>query len=360
MLRLVGLLTIALLLTLWPVQPELAASPAQPVGPPIHIVQAGETLWSISQRHQLPLDLIARGNRLQTPDRLQIGDTLTIPVQPATKPPHSAPRAPSRQDRVHVIQAGDTVWSIAQQHRTSVDVLVRLNRLTDASRLRIGDALAIPPARTAPAPPSATAPLARGEDAHVVQPGDTLWSIAQRHGTPVQTLVRTNRLGDDTLLRPGQRILVTDIPRPSKAASASPGTASPTQRAAASLRSALAWPSRGVLTSRFGFRGKRHHHGIDIAAPVGMPISAAQDGTVQFAGWMGGYGLLAILDHGAGLTTWYGHASRLLVAVGEQVRKGQIVAKVGTTGEVTGPNVHFEVRRNNVPLDPLTFLRTVR
>lgn len=126
---------------------------------------------------------------------------------------------------------------------------------------------------------------------------------------------------------------------------------------AAPARPRFGWPSRGVVTSRFGFRGRRHHHGIDIAAPTGTPIYAVQDGRVRFASRQGGYGLLVILDHGNGLTTWYGHASRLLVKAGERVRRGQMIAAVGTTGDVTGPNVHFEVRRNGVPLDPLPFLQ---
>ncbi len=89
-------------------------------------------------------------------------------------------------------------------------------------------------------------------------------------------------------------------------------------------------------------------------------IRAALDGTVTFAGWQEGYGLLVVLDHGNGLTTYYGHASRLLVKDGERVRQGQLVARVGTTGNASGPNLHFEVRRNRVPLDPLTFLQERR
>ena len=84
---------------------------------------------------------------------------------------------------------------------------------------------------------------------------------------------------------------------------------------------------------------------------------AATDGVVTFAGWMGGYGRLIILDHGAGLATWYGHASTLIATEGQRVPRGQLVARVGTSGRVTGPNLHFEVRRNGTPLDPLLFLR---
>lgn len=180
---------------------------------------------------------------------------------------------------------------------------------------------------------------------HIVRAGETIWAIAMRHRTSVDALMGLNQLTDINRIRPGQKILLTKTSSVSEAAKA---------------RERLAWPSRGVITSRFGFRGKRHHHGIDIAAPVGTPIYAARDGRVQFAGWMGGYGLLVILNNGNELTTWYGHASRLLVKVGQQVRRGQLIAKVGTTGQVTGPNLHFEVRKNNVPLDPIKFLQSTR
>jgi murein DD-endopeptidase MepM/ murein hydrolase activator NlpD len=192
---------------------------------------------------------------------------------------------------------------------------------------------------------------------HIVRAGETLWNIARRHGTAVETLVRLNGLSDPDRLQPDQRIRL-----PAAAAAPLQKRSVPGRRAiapAAALRPRWQqWPSRGIITSRFGLRGRRHHHGIDIAAPVGTPIYAVQAGRVQFVGRMGGYGLLVILDHGGGLTTWYGHASRVLVAVGDEIRRGQVIAAVGTTGNVTGPNVHFEVRRNDVPLDPLKFLQT--
>jgi len=192
---------------------------------------------------------------------------------------------------------------------------------------------------------------------HIVRAGETLWDIARRHGTAVETLVRLNGLSDPDRLQPDQRIRL-----PAAAAAPLQKRSVPGRRAIApapALRPRWQqWPSRGIITSRFGLRGRRHHHGIDIAASVGTPIYAVQAGRVQFVGRMGGYGLLVILDHGGGLTTWYGHASRVLVAVGDEIRRGQVIAAVGTTGNVTGPNVHFEVRRNDVPLDPLKFLQT--
>ncbi len=115
-------------------------------------------------------------------------------------------------------------------------------------------------------------------------------------------------------------------------------------------------PTYGSLSSRYGTRWNRQHQGIDIAASTGTNIVAADDGVVEFSGWEGGYGNLVKLSHGNGYTTYYGHCSKLLVKKGQVVEKGQLIAKVGSTGRSTGPHLHFEVRLNNVPQNPLQFI----
>jgi len=277
-----------------------SASPASPLAQTVHVVRPGETVWTIAQQHGLPPDRIVSANRLRNPDRLQIGDRLAVPA-------------------------------IARREAS------RAGRESAAS--------------------SQTEMNSSQEETHVIRPGETLWGVARSHGTTVGALASLNRLSDADRLQPGQKILLRGV----AGGTSSNRPTTPTAPAAASrLRLQWRWPSRGVITSRFGFRGRGHHHGIDIAAPVGTPIFAVRDGSVRFAGRQGGYGLLVILDHGDGLTTWYGHASRLLVAAGDSVRQDQTIALVGATGVVTGPNVHFEVRRNNVPLDPLAFLQRRR
>ena len=121
-------------------------------------------------------------------------------------------------------------------------------------------------------------------------------------------------------------------------------------------------PSLGPITSQFGSRFhpvlgySRFHAGTDFGAAHGSPIQAAETGVVLFSGWYGGYGNAVILDHGDGLTTLYAHASRLNVREGEIVKKGDVVAAIGTTGLSTGPHLHFEVRRHGEPIDPMSFL----
>jgi murein DD-endopeptidase MepM/ murein hydrolase activator NlpD len=116
------------------------------------------------------------------------------------------------------------------------------------------------------------------------------------------------------------------------------------------------WPVLGPVTSPFGWRWGRMHEGIDIGAGSGTPIRAAAAGTVIYAGWLGGYGNLTVIDHGGGVATAYGHQSSLAASSGTYVAQGQVIGYVGSTGHSTGPHLHFEVRVNGVPQDPLGYL----
>lgn len=126
----------------------------------------------------------------------------------------------------------------------------------------------------------------------------------------------------------------------------------------------MIWPVTGAIniTSPFGWRYhpilkvNKYHNGIDIAVPSGTQVHAADDGIVVVSGWEGGYGNYVAIDHGNGVSTGYGHNSRLLVHQGERVTKGQVISLSGSTGLSTGPHVHFEVRKNGVPVNPLSYL----
>lgn len=122
------------------------------------------------------------------------------------------------------------------------------------------------------------------------------------------------------------------------------------------------WPVHGWVTSDFGGRINpitgmpKFHEGIDIAAPYGSPIYAPSDGMISFSGYKGGYGNALVLDHGYGVSTLYGHTSTILVKEGEKVRRGQLIALVGSTGAATGPHLHYEVHVDGVPTDPMKFI----
>jgi murein DD-endopeptidase MepM/ murein hydrolase activator NlpD len=116
------------------------------------------------------------------------------------------------------------------------------------------------------------------------------------------------------------------------------------------------WPVSGPVVSGFGMRWGRLHAGVDIAAPSGTPIRAARSGTVALAGWMGGYGNYTCINHGGGVATCYGHQSSIGVSAGQSVKQGQVIGSVGCTGHCFGPHLHFEVRINGQPVDPMGYL----
>lgn len=125
---------------------------------------------------------------------------------------------------------------------------------------------------------------------------------------------------------------------------------------------AMRWPLQGSITSDFGYRvhpifkTRKLHTGLDIATRQGTPIVAAKDGVVIYSGWMGGYGKAIIIDHGGGISTLYGHCSALIAGEGQEVDRGQLIARVGNTGFSTGPHCHFEVRSNGNPVNPRSYL----
>ena len=122
------------------------------------------------------------------------------------------------------------------------------------------------------------------------------------------------------------------------------------------------WPVNGTITSNFGYRGNPigggtgFHEGVDIAVDYGSPVRVTASGKVTMAGWVDGYGNLVEVDHGGGFVTRYGHNSMLLVVVGQEVKTGDIISLAGSTGRSTGPHVHYEVRVNGTPTDPMLFL----
>ena len=145
------------------------------------------------------------------------------------------------------------------------------------------------------------------------------------------------------------------------AAPAAPAAQAPAAAAAAAPAAPVStggwtWPTSGPVTSPFGYRWGRMHEGIDIGAPDGTPIVAATSGTVSYAGTMGGYGNFVLIDHGGGVTTAYAHQSAIYTSVGATVSAGQQIGAVGSSGNVTGPHLHFEVRVGGGPQDPMGYL----
>lgn len=204
-----------------------------------------------------------------------------------------------------------------------------------------------------------------------VQPGDTLSSISRETGVSVDRLASLNNITNPSLIRVGQRLrLNTDAPTPSAVAESStmagssmaaarqgdvtpaPRAPAPTTRATDATKLDLIWPAKGKIIQTFTVQTK----GIDIAGNIGEPVIAAASGKVAYAGnGARGFGNLVILDHGNGFITAYAHNEKLLVKSGDTAKKGGQIATLGES-DASSPRLHFEVRRNGTPVDPMRYL----
>lgn len=174
---------------------------------------------------------------------------------------------------------------------------------------------------------------------HVLEPGQTLYRVSKIYGTTVNDLIEANGIVDHTDIDIGTRLKI-------------PGTVV--------SGSGMIWPVPGKISSYFGMRWGRPHQGIDIPAPRGTPIRAAANGLViassgNLRGYSG-YGRVIIIDHGKGIRTMYAHNSKNRVRSGSCIRSGEIIGEVGATGRATGNHLHFEVRKNGRPVNPLNYL----
>jgi murein DD-endopeptidase MepM/ murein hydrolase activator NlpD len=184
-----------------------------------------------------------------------------------------------------------------------------------------------------------------------VRSGDTLSSLSKRHGVSISQLRSLNGLSSDRL-RVGQTLRLS---------SSSASGSSSVERVSSGYERPL-WPMMGVITQRFSYRGpKRGHAGLDLAAPTGTPVYAALSGTVTFSGWnVFGYGQLVTIRGIDGRDYYYAHNSRRLVSKGQRVRQGQMIARVGSTGNSTGPHLHFEIRSGSAIVNPSAILPSSR
>lgn len=194
----------------------------------------------------------------------------------------------------------------------------------------------------------------------MIRSGENLFRIGKAYDVPFQDLARINRIRDPHQIYAGQRIFIPGATRQLPVEIITPLNATleiptvPEQEEIA--RDGFIWPVSGSINSRFGPRGTTFHDGVDIAAPEGTPIRAVDRGEVIYSDQLRGYGNLVIIRHGNGFTSVYAHNRVNLVREGQSVSRGEIVAEVGSTGRVSGPHLHFEIRKNNVARDPLYYL----
>jgi murein DD-endopeptidase MepM/ murein hydrolase activator NlpD len=201
---------------------------------------------------------------------------------------------------------------------------------------------------------------------HVLRPGENLYRLSRYYRVPVRHIKRANRIRDVADIPAGSRLWIPGSRRAQPSYSLAPTSPDPTGIVPGADLRALAqrdghlefsWPLRGQVSSGFGRRNGRRHEGIDISARRGSRIVAAESGRVIHSGAnLGAYGKVVILKHAGRYQTIYAHNRRNLVRKGQFVEKGQVVAEVGTSGNASGPHLHFEIRRDRRPLDPLRHL----
>ncbi|HET9918096.1 MAG TPA: LysM peptidoglycan-binding domain-containing M23 family metallopeptidase [Candidatus Binatia bacterium] len=193
----------------------------------------------------------------------------------------------------------------------------------------------------------------------MVKPGENLFRIGRAYDVSFEELAKANRLKDASQIYVGQRLLIPGANRQLPVDTIAPAEAAPVSRIPAPAAvdgDLLLWPVSGTINSGYGPRGSSFHDGIDIAAPEGTPIQAIERGEVIYSDQLRGYGNIVILRHQGGIVSVYAHNQVNLVREGQQVSKGEVIAKVGSTGRVTGPHLHFEIRKNNTAQDPLRYL----
>jgi murein DD-endopeptidase MepM/ murein hydrolase activator NlpD len=322
-------------------------------------VAQGETVETIAHRHGVPVGAVLEANNLASPNSIQPGQRLVIPryipslTAPATVPttthaaeavapklasasstPVPAPTysAASSQHAaapvnsgVHVVAAGDTLTKIAHQYSKSVAEIVKANNIQPTGKLNIGDRIVIPGTRVSNAKPEveqAAAPIKLAAN-----------KIAAAAGAaPTQSA---------SLVTPTEATIAETAPK--AAVDATPG---------------FRWPVRGRIIAGFGPKPNgQQNDGIDVAVPENTPIKAAEDGEVAYAGnELKGYGNLVLVKHPNGYVTAYAHAKELLVKRGDKIKRGEVIAKSGQSGNVDAPQLHFEVRKGSAPVDPMQFL----
>ncbi len=283
-----------------------------------YMVEAGDTLYRIVSKTGASLADIASVNNLSPPYILKLGQQLVIP-----------------SGLYHNVNAGETGIAIARAYGVSWSEIVTLNRLDAPYLLNIGQRLRLPTAASA----SATLPVTSG---------------AYDAGTmSAEQQAAAFSLNIDDIVTSGEPAFAEATPSQAVPVSLASNIARP-----ASFSGSFGWPLDGVLLSRFGSKGGgKVNDGINIAAANGVSVRASGDGVVVYSGnEIGVFGGLILVDHGSGWVTAYGHLGQLQVARGDTVKAGQIIGNVGETGYVDQPQLHFEIRKDRKPVDPVSKL----
>jgi murein DD-endopeptidase MepM/ murein hydrolase activator NlpD len=328
-----------------------ATRPAPHEGGITIIVGSSDTLEALAHRYNVSSAAILQANGYKGPRVLSPGQQLVIPRQavaavvpapaPALAAPISRPVAvpvaavAAAPAGVHFVNNGDTLMSIARRNHIAVAALAKANGLPPNAKLKLGSKITVPSAgaRTAAVAPAAAAPAAMAMVPAAVAAPPTKMAAVEP---------------------PQKARLAQAAPTPEEAAPEQPVKAAEATGALPTFR----WPVRGRVITSYGAKTNgKQNDGINVAVPEGTPVKAAEDGVVAYSGnELKGYGNLILVRHANGYVTAYAHASELLVKRGDPIKRGQVIAKSGQSGEVGSPQLHFEIRKGSTPVDPLQFL----
>ena len=289
------------------------------------------------------------GSASSTGEYLSYDQTGVLRPFPVFPPAPGETRVVIAKTETYIVQSGDTLGGIARRYGLSVSTVLWANNLTLRSTLQVGAKLKILPVNGV---------------TYVVKKGDSIGSIAKKYKADANAILKANLLASADQLQVGEELVVPGgappapvIKVPSNVGSVKnvfrPPSEAPPSREVDGTQ--LAWPTDQHLINQYFHTG---HPGVDINGNLKNAIYAATDGIVTKAGWNAyGYGNMILIDSGEGIITRYGHASVLFVRAGDQVKKGQAIAMIGSTGHSTGPHLHFEVYLNGTRRNPLQFYR---
>jgi murein DD-endopeptidase MepM/ murein hydrolase activator NlpD len=306
-------------------------------------VQKGDTIDGLVTRYGVPAAAIAEANNIPNGTALKPGQRLVIPKYEITgstvpRPGSKGPQAPapaiaapatSNTQHVHVVAPGETLMALSRKYHKPLGEIAKANNIEPHTMVKVGDRIVIPGVRAtqaaAPKPPAAVAQQQKPATAPKVA------SVPAATTTPTASVVTP----------------AAHEPEPPKAKT-DVTAAMPTFR----------WPVRGRVITAFGPKPSgQQNDGINVSVPEGTPIKAAEDGVVAYAGnELKTYGNLVLVRHSNGYVTAYAHASEIMVKRDDPVKRGQIIAKAGQTGNVAAPQLHFEIRKGSTPVDPAPFL----
>lgn len=334
-----------------------------------YVLNEDDTIETVAEHFGIELKKLKYANIIGANDKVSTGDVIYIPdsdeyvlktreflTNERKEELEELKKVRPVETFTYTVAQGDSLWSIANKYNLDVDTIIGSNQLKNINMLKLGTELRIP-----------------NQNGIFVRLGKNvkIGKLADKHGATLKDVIVANNIEDVTSIKEGTELFlpggkIVEVTRTDNRRDVARNKFREKTRKVYKTvgHGYFSWPTVGRISSPFGWRRnpfggrrRRFHAGLDIAAPKGRRIIAPADGRVVYSGWMRGYGKTVVLSHANGLSTLYGHCSELEVSKGMYIKKGQVIARVGSTGQSTGNHLHFEVRVNGRLTNPIQFLR---